>query len=165
MSLKKFTLKEFMHAPLPSLTDQRKKLYRPTKREVKHFYKLINQDIFKNKLTMPTIELVSHRKYLGLCQGKNRWGKPYDTGSYCTIKLIDKFYCRQWFITTLAHEMVHQYQWDILSGKRRKQGKSPIMSHGPSFYVWKTKLNKFSIPLKKHFKLHKWFQYQQLDKC
>jgi hypothetical protein len=51
-------------------------------------------------------------------------------------------------ITVLAHEMVHQYQWDIYSVKRERQGLTNIMSHGPSFFEWKDRLAEFAIDLR-----------------
>lgn len=156
---------KLMDSPLPTKTEQLKKSYRPTLRKVKAMYKLLNEEVFKNKLSIPEIKFVKRSKYYGLCTGKGRWGHPYATGSYCTIKLTNKFYSQQWMIATLAHEMVHQYQWDIYSGQRKKQNKLPIMSHGPSFYAWKNKLAKVNIPLKRTFCSKKWFTYQKLDKC
>ena len=47
----------------------------------------------------------------------------------------------------VAHEMVHQYQWDILSNDREDQGLPPIMSHGPSFFAWREPLAEYNIPL------------------
>lgn len=154
-----------MNEPLPSLTDQRKRTYRPTLRQIKNLYKLINYEIFKNKLQIPEIKLIKKSGCFGYCLGKGRWGSPYPTGSYCIISLNNKFFSKHWLITTLAHEMVHQYQWDIYSGKRKKQGKKPIMSHGPSFYAWKSKFQKCGITLKRHYSPEKWFMYQKLDKC
>jgi hypothetical protein len=47
----------------------------------------------------------------------------------------------------MAHEMVHQFQWDILSNERQSQGLGPIMSHGPSFFAWRKPLAEYNIPL------------------
>jgi hypothetical protein len=85
--------------------------------------------------------------------------------SNCTITLSNKWYCRQWLILTLAHEMCHQYQWDILSHKRISEGKQPIMSHGPSFFLFKQKLNKHGIPLRRAHSVKDWFIHQNLHKC
>lgn len=158
-------LLKLMHKPLPKISDQVKQSYRPTVRKVREVYKLLNKVIFNNQLKIPKIELVKRVKYWGICMGKGRYGSPYSTGSYCVIKLNYKFYSEHWMITTLAHEMVHQYQWDIYSGKRKKQNKPPVMSHGPSFYVWKYKLAKVGITLKRIYSAMKWFTYQKLDKC
>jgi len=47
----------------------------------------------------------------------------------------------------MAHEMVHQFQWDVLSNERQSQGLDPIMSHGPSFFAWREPLAEYDIPL------------------
>ena len=85
--------------------------------------------------------------------------------SQCIIRVSDRWYCRQWLINTLAHEMVHQYQWDIYSKERFHQGKDPIMSHGPSFYVFRDQLKEHGIVLKKSIGITRWFKYQKLSKC
>lgn len=154
-----------MQSPLPTLTEQKKQLYRPTLRQVRAMYRLLNKVLFNSKLKIPKIELKKRTTFWGMCMGKGRWGHPYSTGSYCSIVLTNKFYSLHWMITTLAHEMVHQYQWDIYSGQRKKKGKLPIMSHGPSFYAWRKKLAKVGITLKRTYSKKKWFIYQKLDKC
>lgn len=154
-----------MQSPLPTISEQKKQSYRPTIRKVRQIYRLLNKVIFNNKLKIPKIELVKRVKFWGLCIGKGRYGKSFSTGSHCIIQLNYKFYSEHWMITTLAHEMVHQYQWDIYSGKRKKQGKIPIMSHGPTFYAWKKKLARVGITLKRTYSQKKWFTYQKLDKC
>jgi hypothetical protein len=65
----------------------------------------------------------------------------------------------------VAHEMVHQYQWDIESKRRVRQGMGSIMSHGPTFYAWRDKLKKHGIPLKTCNDYDKWFKTQHLFKC
>lgn len=148
-----------MEEPLPSKTDQRQKNYRPTLKEVKAIYRLINREIFYNQLPMPKIILRRLRDALGMCEGKE--GPIRKTKSYCTIHLCDRWYCRQWMVSTLAHEMVHQYQWDIYSNIRVKRGMHRHMSHGPSFYIWRKKLQKFGIALKANsLKEHHWFNNQ-----
>lgn len=163
--MKRSKIKEIMELPLPTITEQRKKSYRPTLRKIRSTYRLINEEIFQNKLTIPEIQLIQRSRYWGLCMGKGRGGSPFPTGSYCVIKLNNKFYSQHWMIATLAHEMVHQYQWDIYSKQRVRQGMDPLMSHGPSFHMWKEKLKKHGIPLKEFNDHGKWFRTQHLFKC
>lgn len=157
-------LKALMDTELPSKTDQRLKKYRPTLKEVRALYRLINREVFYNRL--PTPKFVLKRLYdaVGMCEGRE--GPIRKTKSHCTIYLADRYYCRQWFISTLAHEMVHQYQWDIYSNIRVKKGGKRHMSHGPSFYIWRKKLSKFGIALKANA-LHenKWFETQDTSLC
>lgn len=157
-------LKSLMDAELPSKTDQRLKKYRPKMKEVKAIYRLINREVFYNRLPMPKIVLKRLYDALGICEGKE--GPIRKTKSYCTIYLADRYYCRQWFISTLAHEMVHQYQWDIYSNIRKKRGLSRTMGHGPSFYIWRKKLARYGIALKANaLHEHKWFQSQDTTIC
>jgi hypothetical protein len=145
-------LKEIMNSPIPSVTYQKRKLYRPNIQEVQKVYCLINRYVFNNKLVMPPIELGICRKYWGMCFGYEQEMNP---GTYCKIKLTDKWFCKQWFVTTLAHEMVHQYEWDVLNKN---------MTHRQSFFMWKEKLAKFNIDLKTYYGYKRWFKYQDFKK-
>lgn len=158
------TLKELMSRELPGLTYQRKMQYVTDIREVRALFRLINSSIFNDKLPMPKIIVKSRlREMWGQCYGADTvYSKDK---SRCVILLSERWYCRHWLIMALAHEMVHQWQWDIYSKKRMKQGLEPIMSHGPSFYKWKEKLRKHGIPLKTFNDHNKWFQTQHLFKC
>ncbi|MEY4331818.1 MAG: SprT-like family [Bacteroidota bacterium] len=146
-------LKELMKTPLPSITEQRRKCYRPSLREINETYKLINKYVFNNKLKRPPIQLKSCRKYWGMCIGSLQEVSP---GTFCKIELMDKWFCIQWMITTLAHEMVHQYEWDVL----RKD-----MTHRQSFFIWREKLAEFNINLKTSHGQKRWFKYQDFTKC
>jgi len=160
----KTTLKALMGQDLPNLTFQRKLCYITNIREVKALYRLINKEIFNNRLIMPKIYVRSRlRGTWGECQGIDL---PYNNNkSRCIITLADRWYCRQWLITAIAHEMCHQFEWDIISKRREKEGLPPIMSHGPTFFRWREKLNKKGIPLKKSSDHEKWFVTQNLLKC
>lgn len=161
---KPHTLKDLMNEELPNITSQKKLSYKPTIREVRQLYKMINEAVFYNKLIIPKIKLKTHfRNAWGTCEGED---KPFNPKrSRCVITLSDKWYCKQWLIVTLAHEMVHQYQWDIYSQIRKKRGKESLMSHGPSFFVFRNRLKKFDIPLKEASDTAKWFETQNLMKC
>jgi hypothetical protein len=158
------TLNELMSSELPGLTYQRKLSYVTNVREVKALYRLINASVFNDRLPMPKIYVKPRmRDMWGQCYGADTF---FEVGkSRCVITLAERWYCRHWLIMALAHEMVHQYQWDIYSKKRMKQGLEPIMSHGPSFHQWKDKLKKHGIPLKECSDHNKWFQTQHLFKC
>jgi hypothetical protein len=125
---------------------------------------MLNWYIFDNALSMPTLEVVPRcRKYWGMCYGS--YDAPIRNRSSCKIRLMDKWYCKQWLVAVLAHEMCHQYQWDIQGLERRKVGKDPIMSHGPSFFVFRDRLKKHGISLKGAHSRRKWFLYQNLFKA
>lgn len=161
---RKANLAELMREELPPIAYQKRLCYRTDYDEVVALYRLINKTIFNNKLIMPEIEVMPRcRKYWGMCFGALQM--PTKSKSYCKIRLMDKWYCRQWLINVLAHEMCHQYQWDVEGMKRLNKGKEPIMSHGPSFFVFREKLKKHGICLKSAHSKRKWFLYQNLFKC
>jgi len=153
-----------MESPLPSIGQQKRLSYRTNINEVTRLYKMLNWYIFDNALSMPTLEVVPRcRKYWGMCYGS--YDAPIRNRSSCKIRLMDKWYCKLWLVAVLAHEMCHQYQWDIQGLERRKVGKDPIMSHGPSFFVFRDRLKKHGISLKGAHSRRKWFLYQNLFKA
>ena len=157
-------LSELMAGELPALSYQKKLCYRTNHDEVVAIYKILNKTIFNNKLEMPIIEVVPRcRKYWGMCFGTHE--RSPGRRSYCKIRLMDKWYCKQWLISTLAHEMCHQYQWDIIGDQRTKKGKDRLMSHGPTFYVFKEKLAKHGISIKRAHGKRRWFKHQDFFKC
>lgn len=161
---RKSNLAELMCEELPPIAYQKRLLYRTDYAEVISLYRLLNKTIFNNKLPMPDIEVVPRcRKYWGICFGATQ--RERGKKSLCKIRIMDKWYCRQWLIMVLAHEMCHQYQWDILGEKRLRQGKEPIMSHGPTFFIFRDKLKKHGIPLKSWQRTRKWFKTQNVFKC
>ena len=106
-----------------------------------------------NQLTRPPIEIGICRKYWGICIGEEFQTKP---GTHSRIRIMDKYFCVQWFVTTLAHEMVHQYEWDI---------QCKDMTHRQSFFAWKEQLAKFNIDLKTSHGQKRWFKHQDFKKC
>ena len=156
------TLGNLMATPLPSLYQQKRCTFRPSLSEVHEIYDLLNKSIYKNKLIRPEIQLGQRRQCWGMCIGYARYR---DTNSRCVIKLTDKWYCVQWLVIVLAHEMAHQYQWDVISPKRVKQGKADLISHGPTFFQHRTKLKKAGIPLKTAHRTRKWFTHQDVHRC
>lgn len=161
---KRSRLLEMMGQKLPSIKDQKRLIYRTSYNEVMSLFRLINRTIFNDRLEIPEIEISSHcRGYWGLCIGM--YEKPRYRRSYCKIKLSDKWFCKQWLITMLAHEMCHQYQWEVYSEKRARQGKDRILSHGKSFFIFKDKLARHGISLKTATGTRKWFKTQDLFKA
>lgn len=119
--------------------DESTVLYHPSVREAKYYFGLLNKYLFQNKLTAGKIRITKLRG----CWG---WFVGWDDGF--EIKMTDKYPSVRVFIMALAHEMVHQYQWEVDGIEDLKQGKTPNISHGPGFYAWKDTLSEFNIPLK-----------------
>jgi hypothetical protein len=164
--MKTSRLQRIMSQELPTISAQKRLLYRTDLGEVKYLFKILNQEIFNNELSMPEFEILARcREYWGMCQAKHFIPNLNSSRSGCLIRLQDKWYCKQWLINTLAHEMCHQYQWDVISKKRVRKGMRPIMSHGPTFFVFRDKLAKHGIALKRANSTNRWFKHQNLLKC
>jgi len=142
-----------MQTPLPIKTYQRERGFRPTRKEAYESFEIINYYVFGNDLRPPRINFRTLR-YWGICVGE-REGEA-------SIKLHNQFFSVQWFITILAHEMAHQYQWEIHGPERIRQNQTPIISHGRSFFQFKNKMAKFGIPLRVMYDERKWFRHQDI---
>ena len=155
-------IRAIMATPLPSVYQQKRKPFRPTDSDLIYAYDTINRYVFDNQLVRPEITQGSIRKAWGWCQGRD---VPYETGSYCKIRLMDKWFCPQWFMNTLAHEMAHQFQWDVISLERERYGMEPVMSHGPTFFIWRERFDHYGLHLKTAHRMRKWFKHQTFSKC
>ena len=166
-----YLITQYMTAGLPTVSIQKRLPYRPEPREVDALYRAINRRIFDNALTQPEIILGQLKKCWGRCswedtqQRKGSWGK---TGTWCKIDLMDKYISPQWFCSVLAHEMVHQWQWDIYRWDHlRDFGREMYWdsgAHGPSFHLWKPALAEWGIPLKISHSQKRWYCSQDLFK-
>jgi hypothetical protein len=99
----------------------------------------------------------------GYCQWEH---ERQVTGSHCNITLVDKWFCPQWFVQTLAHEMAHQYQWDIHRFEHY-DGRMPenTGAHGPSFFMWRERFAHYGLDLKIAHGQKRWFMHQDFRKC
>ena len=159
-------LRSIMEAPLPSLTYQRQKQFRPSHADITYAYNLINRQVFKNQLRRPKLTMGRVGRAWGTCQ----WYYSEQTpGTFCDLWIADKWFCQQWFINVLAHEMVHQWQWDIYRWDHEScYGKAmPVHSagHGPSFFSWRDEFDYYGLSLKGWFRTKKWFLYQDFARC
>lgn len=146
-------LRRLMNTPLPTLTEQRTKKFRPGQRQVNEIYGLLNRYVFNDKLIRPPMYIGPWKGIWGMCVGGFY---PSRRGTKCWIKLSDKYFCVQWLVTVLAHEMVHQYEWDILEKP---------MTHRQSFFLWRNKLEYYDIPLRSWYCPINWFKYQDITRC
>jgi len=160
------TILAYMSEELPTIPAQKRLVYRTDEKEIRQLFKMLNKTVFENKLPTPRFRIIKRTTdYWGQCEADDFNPNPNTKKSNCIIYLSSKWYCKQWLIDSLAHEMCHQYQWDVLSKERARQGLGPIMSHGPSFYIFRDKLKEHGIPLKRYHRIHKWWKYQNLFKC
>lgn len=159
-------IRAIMATPLPSITYQRRKSFRPSDEDIIYAYNIINRYVFDNQLRRPDITKGTLRKAWGYCQWLENEQK---TGSATHIRLMDKWFCTQWFMQTLAHEMVHQYQWDIYRYEHMDFYGRDINqysgAHGPSFFAWRERFEFYDLTLKVSFGQRRWFKYQDFTKC
>ena len=159
-------VRAIMELELPSLTYQRRKLFRPSHDDINYAYNIINRYVFDNELRRPELQARILQKRWGEC----RWElEQQDSGSWCSIHISDKWFCPQWFMNTLAHEMVHQWQWDIYRWDHREiHGREMCVdsgAHGASFHAWRDRFEFYGLHLKTSHRMKKWFKYQDFTRC
>lgn len=154
-------LVKLLSTTLPCRSQQRRKPYRPDRREIHRIYGLLNRAVFDGRLHRPTIITQRETDALGWCVGILA---PRSTRSGCLLRLSDKWFSVHWLIFVMAHEMSHQYQWDIIGPQRQAQGKPAVINHGRSFFIHKKRLAELGIPLMKQVRIHRWFTHQDLKK-
>lgn len=167
-----YLISQYMDAELPGISVQKRMPFRPSVRDVQALYKSINRHMFDNCLTLPEIQTGVLQKCWGRCiwePTQQRRGSHGKTGTWCSIQLYDKWFSPQWFCTTLAHEMVHQYQWDVYRFQFQDQHGRKMFeysgAHGPSFYAWRECFESWGVPLKISHGQKRWFKHQDLFKC
>lgn len=100
----------------------------------------LNVTVFDGMLTPPVrFELRRFRDCLG-------WCKPWRSNSK-TRKVIvgihTNLFDRKEFLCVLAHEMVHQWEWEMLASWKTN------VTHSKQFFSWKNKLKtRAGLPLK-----------------
>ena len=105
----------------------------PSKHLITRWTNILNEEIFDN-IIHPFYDISikrlhdCHAEHIGWTHGDLVYGE---------LSIDCYFYNKSEFIYTLAHEMIHQWQWMQLNKT----------DHGQSFMKWKSKLNKFEIPL------------------
>jgi len=159
-------IRAIMATPLPGITYQRRKQFRPTDAEVDYAYDIINKYVFDGVLKKPVIKLKTIHKAWGMCH----WMfTEQQRGTHCKIDLMDKWFCPQWFMNTLAHEMVHQYQWDVYRWQHLETHGRPMFegsnAHGPSFFMFRERFDYYDLTLKTWFGQKRWFRHQVFTKC
>lgn len=154
-------IRRIMEFPLPSITYQRRLQFRPTYADINYAYNICNRYLFDNQLRRPEITQGTRRKTWGFCIWED---VVQDSGSNCRISIMDKWFCPQWFLNTLAHEMVHQYQWDIgrFDGYKIHEHSG---NHGPSFFAHRERFSYYGLHLKTAHGMKRWFKWQDFTRC
>jgi len=95
--------------------------FTPTESVAWYWWRVINKAAFKNKLPYPKeIVIRKLRGAWGICDGKARM-------DMCVITISSDITNRKLFIATVAHEMVHQWQFHYAAGN---------LHHGSNFRDW-----------------------------
>jgi len=144
-------VQKMLEMALPTKADYRKMPYRPTTQDATAIFTELNEMVFGSILDIPPIILKRLRKSWGWCYGETelRHGKQWPIT--IEIQLYPYYPSAHVFVAILAHEMVHHWQWSVYSVERVALGKEPLMSHGPSFYKWRSALEKHKILLSRNF--------------
>lgn len=103
-----------------------------TKHSVLYWWKICNRAFFNNELVQPKcITIKKFRDKYGYCvkRGINQHNVEIAIASWITN--------RKEFISTLVHEMVHQWQYYHYG----------TASHGKTFKQWQPVIEKYNIPL------------------
>lgn len=111
--------------------------FRPTIADCREVFRNINKQVFNNELKMPHFRLVYSGAFWGECTG------DINDQSKCMIKMNKSFLSKRLFVYTMAHEMVHQWEW--LTNEN--------MTHGPQFFLWRDELAKFGIVLSRKYRI------------
>jgi len=117
--------------------------FRPTICDCREVFRNINAKVFNNELRMPNFRLMYSKDFWGMCRG------DLDDPAKCTIFMNKSFLSKRLFIDTMAHEMVHQWEW--LTHEN--------MTHGRKFFQWRNELAKFNICLARAYRI----KYYKLD--
>jgi len=110
------------------------RLFFVTKHLITRWFNIMNEEIFNNKI-YPFYTIDIKRKQG--CHAEHISHEDNNGSIYGELSISDRFINKNEFLYTLAHEMVHQWQWMNLY----------TSNHGQSFWKWKNRLSKFEIPL------------------
>lgn len=122
------------------LKNKGRKKYTADKETVESVWHYLNNQIFRGRLVPPEhfIFIRNNNSIWGECDGRqryHRWG-PYYTYS---IRLQKNWPNFKLFVEIIAHEMVHQWEWE----------QQKTMSHSQeTFFCWKDKLAEKGLRLK-----------------
>lgn len=100
------------------------------------WFRILNREVFNNQLT-PLSEI-----HIGWKRGTyGYYTKITDTSNpdylYTKLSMNKKYRSKQFFVEVLAHELIHHYQAIY----------NQPLGHGPSFIMWRDKLNRKGINL------------------
>ena len=96
---------------------------------VAQIYDSINRAVFGSALKRPQIILGTYADMWGECEGFHRDHRHGETYTKC-IRVNRHWPNMKKLINVIAHEMVHQWEWERLG----------TMTHGNSFWAWQERM-------------------------
>ena len=119
---------------IQEIRNQTQSEFIPTKSVITRWFNIFNEEIFNGKIN-PFYDVEIKRKQG--CHAEHIALEEDNGYMYGVLSMNERFNDKNEFLFTLAHEMVHQWQWMYLDRT----------DHGQSFWKWKSRLAKFEIPL------------------
>ena len=119
---------------IQEIRNQTQNEFIPTKSVITRWFNIFNEEIFYGKIN-PFYDVEIKRKQG--CHAEHIALEEDNGYMYGVLSMNERFNDKNEFLFTLAHEMVHQWQWMYLDRT----------DHGQSFWKWKSRLAKFEIPL------------------
>ena len=124
--------------------------FKPTTQQAYQWFRVINKGLFNGRLPMVSLQVKRLHKDWGRCVAnwdnrktpKGRFNQkviPYHVPVEHYIELHCKFPKWKDFIETLAHEMVHLYQMQVM--------KDPYSNHNEKFYSFRDKFTQVGLRL------------------
>ena len=102
---------------------------RPHRAQLAWIYDSINRAVFSGALQRPRIRLSSSREFWGEIEVGYRGHRQGPRHTLC-MRFARQFPSMKTMINTVAHEMVHQWEWE----------RNNNLTHGQAFYAWNDRL-------------------------
>jgi len=115
------------------------------------WFHILNRSLFENKLKPLPIIVRRLRGCMGMLNidwdnrltRAGKWDQsklPFHNPTF-RYEMILNYRYKTWrdFLETLAHEMVHQYQVEVI--------KDPYSNHNANFYAWREKFARYKLKL------------------
>jgi len=99
-------------------------------------YDSINRAVFGSSLTRPRLIINDYPDMWGECRGARRGHRHGEHYVKC-IRINRNWPNMKKLINVVAHEMVHQWEWERLGS----------MDHGANFWSWQERLNNRGLKL------------------
>ena len=111
--------------------------YRTTFKDIKKYFKLINEAVFSGKLS-PFNDIIIKR-YIKKCIAQVVINEQERKGTkQFVLEMLPKYQDKKYFVDTLGHEMIHLYQM---------QNAGATGNHNALFYSFQPKLKQIGLDI------------------